>query len=232
LIQDPTQPGRPVVMLDVDNTLLDNDRVQRDLGDKIEALGGRSARERYWSAYEALRAKLDYSDYLGAVRELAHGQDGTLDAQQIDEVMDFLLEYPFRERLYPGALEAIDWLRTWAVPVIVSDGDDEYQPRKIRRSGLADAVEGRVLIYLHKEKMLDEIDRLYPSDKRAMVEDKLRILAAMKERRGESITTVFVRQGHYAHDPAVLAQFPPADLALERIGDLPKSDLRARLQAP
>jgi hypothetical protein len=216
-------------MLDVDNTLLDNDRVQEDLGNKIEEVGGPAARERYWALYEALREVLGYTDYLGALRQLG---EGTLDPPKVEQLTTFLLAYPFKERLYPGALETIHDLRGWALPVIVSDGDTFYQPRKIQRSGLWDAVEGRVLVFIHKEDMLDEIDRLYPARKRAMVDDKLRLLAVMKTRRGDRLVTVFVRQGHYAHDPSIVEACPPADITLERIGDLPRSDLRSRLTEP
>jgi hypothetical protein len=214
--------GRAAVLLDVDNTLLDNDRVQQDLGDRIDQELGADARQRYWAHYDALREELGYADYLGALRRLAAG---TGDAKGLESLTAFLLEYPFDRRLYPAALDVIAYLREWALPVIVSDGDTVYQPRKIRRSGLWDAVEGRVLIYVHKEQMQDEIDRLYPAPRHAMVDDKLRILAAMKSHRGERITTVFVRQGHYAHDREAIAALPSADLSLERIGDLLTCDL-------
>jgi FMN phosphatase YigB (HAD superfamily) len=165
-------------------------------------------------------------DYLGALKRLAAE---TKDARRLESLTAFLLEYPFGQRLYPQALEVIAYLREWALPVIVSDGDSVYQPRKIRRSGLWDAVEGRVLIYVHKEQMQDEIDRLYPAPHHAMVDDKLRILAAMKSHRGERITTIFVRQGHYALDPQAIAAYPGADLSLEHIGDLLTCDLPAVL---
>ena len=213
--------GRAAVLLDVDNTLLDNDQVQKDLGERIEQDLGAAARERYWAHYDALRDELGYADYLGALRRLAAGNP---DGSALESLTAFLLEYPFDRRLYPAALEVIRYLRDWALPVIVSDGDTVFQPRKIRRSGLWDAVEGRVLIYVHKEEMQDEIDRLYPAPRYAMVDDKLRILAAMKAHR-PSLTTIFVRQGHYAHDPQVLAAYPPADLSLARIGDLLTCDL-------
>ena len=214
--------GRPAILLDVDNTLLDNDQVQKDLGDRIEQDLGATARQRYWAHYEALRDEVGYADYLGALRRLA---PGTMDASQLESLTAFLLEYPFDRRLYPAALEVIAYLSEWALPVIVSDGDTVYQPRKIRRSGLWDAVAGRVLIYVHKEQMQDDIDRLYPAPRHAMVDDKLRILTAMKAHRGSTLTTIFVRQGHYAYDPAVIAAFPPADLSLARIGDLLTCDL-------
>lgn len=220
--------ARPAVLLDVDNTLLDNDRVQLDLGERIERALGGAARERYWTHYDALREELGYADYLGALRRLC---DGTKEAGRLGELTAFLLEYPFDQRLYPGAMEVLAYLREWAVPVIVSDGDTTYQPRKIRRSGLWDAVEGRVLVYVHKEQMQDEIDLLYPAPHHAMVDDKLRILNAMKAHRGNRLLTVFVRQGHYAHDTGAIAALPPADLSLEKIGDLRECGLPELLRA-
>jgi len=214
--------GRAAVLLDVDNTLLDNDQVQKDLGDRIEEVLGTEARERYWAHYEALREEHGYADYLGALKRLAAGPG---DARSLESLTAFLLEYPFDKRLYPEALKVIAYLGEWALPVIVSDGDAVYQPRKIHRAGLWDAVEGRVLIYVHKEQMQDDIERRYPAPHYAMVDDKLRILAAMKAHRGERITTIFVRQGHYAHDREALAALPPADLSFERIGDLLACDL-------
>jgi FMN phosphatase YigB (HAD superfamily) len=224
-----TSTGLAAVLLDVDNTLLDNDRVQKDLGDRIEQESGVAVRERYWAHYDTLRDALGYVDYLGALRRLA---DESGDTRQLASLTAFLLDYPFQSRLYPGALEVIACLREWALPVIVSDGDSVYQPHKIRRSGLWDAVEGRVLIYVHKERMQSDIELHYPAPRYAMVDDKLRILTEMKAHRGERVTTVFVRQGHYAHDPKVIDGLPPADLSIERIGDLPASDLRSLLAPP
>lgn len=218
--------GRPAVLLDVDNTLLDNDQVQKDLGDRIEQELGAEARERYWAHFEALRNELGYVDYLGALKRLAAG---AADARQIEPLTAFLLEYPFEQRLYPLALEVIANLREWALPLIVSDGDAVYQPRKIHRAGLWDAVDGRVLVYVHKEQMQDDIEQRYPAPHYAMVDDKLRLLAAMKAHRGKRITTIFVRQGHYAHDREAIAGLPPADLSIARIGDLLACDLPAVL---
>jgi hypothetical protein len=220
--------GRPAVLLDVDNTLLDNDQVQKDLGDRIEEELGAEARARYWVLYEQLRMEHGYADYLGALQGLVMKPG---DATCVESLTAFLLEYPFDKRLYPQALEVIAYLREWALPVIVSDGDTVYQPRKIRRSGLWDAVEGRVLVFIHKEHMQDEIDRLYPAPRHAMVDDKLRILTAMKADRGERITTIFVRQGHYAHDLKAVAELPPADLSIPRIGTLLACDLPAVLES-
>jgi len=213
---------RPAVLLDVDNTLLDNDQVQKDLGDRIEEDLGAAARERYWAHYNALREEHGYADYLGALKRLA-AEPGN--ASSLEPLTAFLLGYPFDQRLYPKALEVIAYLREWALPVIVSDGDAVYQPRKIHRAGLWDAVEGRVLVYVHKEQSQDDIERRYPAPHYAMVDDKLRLLAAMKAHRGERLTTVFVRQGHYARDRKAIAALPAADLSIPRIGSLLACDL-------
>ncbi len=211
-------PPAPLVFLfDVDNTLLDNDAVQDDLSAHLERELGRSRRDRYWTIFEALRAELGYADYLGALQRY---RLENLDEPQLLTISSFLVDYPFATRLYPDALEALAHCRRFGPTVILSDGDVVFQPRKVRRSGLWDAVEGRVLIYLHKERMLDAVARRYPATRYVMVDDKLRILTAMKNAWGEALTTVFPRQGHYALDPRELAAWPPPDLTLERIADL------------
>jgi FMN phosphatase YigB (HAD superfamily) len=141
------------------------------------------------------------------------------------------VDYPFADRLYPGALAAIAYLRRWGPTVIVSDGDVVFQPLKIQRSGLWQAVEGRVLIYIHKELMLDDVERRYPARHYVMVDDKLRILAAMKSILAGRLTTVFPRQGQYALDPRIASAYPPADIAIDRIGDLVDYPLCAFLDA-
>lgn len=211
-------PPAPLVFLfDVDNTLLDNDAVQDDLSAHLERELGRSRRDRYWTIFEALRAELGYADYLGALQRY---RLENLDEPQLLTISSFLVDYPFATRLYPDALEALAHCRRFGPTVILSDGDVVFQPRKVRRSGLWDAVEGRVLIYLHKERMLDAVARRYPATRYVVVDDKLRILTAMKNAWGEALTTVFPRQGHYALDPRELAAWPPPDLTLERIADL------------
>jgi FMN phosphatase YigB (HAD superfamily) len=132
----------------------------------------------------------------------------------------FLVDYPFSRRLYPKAVSVLAHLGELGPTVILSDGDVVFQPRKVQRSGLWDAVEGRVLIYVHKEQMLDDVEQRYPAHRYVMVDDKLRILAAMKQTWGERLTTVFPRQGHYAHDPKNREMYPAADVTVERIGDL------------
>jgi FMN phosphatase YigB (HAD superfamily) len=210
-----------VVLLDVDNTLLDNDGVQDDLRNHLEREFGAASRDRYWAIFEALRTELGYADYLGALQRYRFGD---LSDTRLLLMSSFLVDYPFASRLYPGALDAIRHLRVLGLTVILSDGDVVFQPRKVERSGLWAAVEGRVLIYIHKEQMLDAVAERYPARRYVMIDDKLRILAAMKKTWKERLTTVFPRQGHYARDPANIAAYPPADITLERIGDLVNTD--------
>ena len=206
-----------VFLVDVDNTLLDNDEVERDLKAYLERAFGHECQLRYWQIFEELRAELGYADYLGALQRyrVEHLRD-----PHLLEASLFLIDYPFAGRLYPASLEVIERLKTWGRTVILSDGDVVFQPRKVQRSGLWDAVQGHVLIYIHKEQMLAGVELRYPSRHYVMIDDKLRILAAMKEVWRDRLTTVFVRQGHYAHDPEILASFPPADLAIENIGEI------------
>jgi FMN phosphatase YigB (HAD superfamily) len=206
-----------VFLFDVDNTLLDNDAVQGDLSSHLEREFGHTSRDRYWAIFEELRAQLGYADYLGALQRY---RLENMDDPQLLLMSSFLVDYPFANRLYPDAVEVVAHCRRWGPTVILSDGDVVFQPRKIQRSGLWDAVEGRVLIYLHKEQMLDAVGRRYPARHYVMVDDKLRILAAMKACWGQKLTTVFPRQGHYALDPRAIAAYPPADLTVERIGEL------------
>ena len=218
-----------VFLLDCDNTLLDNDRVVSDLSAHLLNEFGPRNRDRYWEIFEELRSELGYTDYLGALQRY---RLGAMNDPRLLRMSSFLVDYPFADRLYPGALEVIAHLRRWGPTVMLSDGDVVFQPRKVQRSGLWDAVEGRVLIYIHKERMLDEVRQRYPARHYVMVDDKLRILAAMKEILRDRLTTVFPRQGHYALDPHILATYPPADLAIERIGDLLDRDLPACLALP
>ena len=217
-----------VFLLDVDNTLLDNDRVIADLHAHLELEFGAASAARYWAIFEGLRSELGYADYLGALQryrldaELGQGSD-----PRLLQMSTFLIDYPFADRLYPRALEVIEHLNTFGPTVILSDGDVVFQPRKVRRSGLWDAVSGRVLIYIHKEQMLDVVQRKHPARRYVMVDDKLRILTAMKQVMQDHLTTVFPRQGHYALDPAVIAAYPAADLTIERIGDLLDADIRS-----
>jgi FMN phosphatase YigB (HAD superfamily) len=212
-------PGRQdtVFLFDVDNTLLNNDAVQDDLGDHIESEFGRPARERYWAIFETLRSELGYADYLGALQRYRIEDP---DDPQLLRMSGFLIDYPFENRLYPGALAAIAHCRRVGPTAILSDGDVVFQPRKVTRSGLWDAVEGRVMIYLHKEQMLDAVARRHPAKHYVMVDDKLRLLDAMKKIWGARLTTIFVRQGHYALDMANISTYPAADITVEKIGEL------------
>jgi FMN phosphatase YigB (HAD superfamily) len=219
-------PADVVFLLDVDNTLLDNDRVLRDLLLHIEREFGAERRERYYAIFEELRAELGYADYLGALQR--YRLDDTCDARVL-LMSSYLLDYPFANRLYPGSLDVVEHLSAWGPTVILSDGDVVFQPRKVEHSGLWEAVEGRVLIYIHKEEMLDDVEQRYPARRYVMVDDKMRILAAMKEKWKGRLTTVFPRQGHYALDPKIIAAYPPADITVERIGDLVDYDLPALL---
>ncbi len=215
-----------VFLLDCDNTLLDNDRVQDDLRRHLEREFGAASCQRYFAIFEQLRNELGYADYLGALQRYRLGD---MDDSRLLLMSSFLVDYPFADRLYPGALDAIAHLRGFGPTVILSDGDVVFQPRKLQRSGLWDAVEGRVLIYIHKEKMLNAVAKAYPAERYVMVDDKLRILAAMKEVWGDRLTTVFPRQGHYAFDTANVAAYPPAALTVENIGDLVRCDLATLL---
>ena len=211
-----------VFLLDVDNTLLDNDRVVADLDEYLRQQLGDEQRARYWTVFESLRSDLGYADYLGACQRF---RLGAVNDPRVLRVPLFLIDYPFRTRLYPGVLGLLEHLRAWGPTVILSDGDVVLQPLKIQRCGLWDAVGGRVLIYLHKEAMLDDVERRYPARRYIVVDDKLRLLAAMKAVLGDRLTTVFPRQGHYALDPAEVARNPRPDVAVERVGDLLQFDL-------
>jgi FMN phosphatase YigB (HAD superfamily) len=206
-----------VFLFDVDNTLLDNDRVIADLRRYLMREVGAGCTEQYFVIFEQLRAELGYADYLGAIQRyrLVNPREPRLLA-----ISSYLVNYPFADRLYPGSLDVLERLEGFGPTVILTDGDVVFQPRKIERSGLGAAVDGRVLVYIHKEHELDDVARRFPAEHYVLVDDKLRILAAVKQPWGSGVTTVFVRQGHYAHDPAILASYPAADLTIERIGDL------------
>ncbi len=217
-----------VVLFDVDNTLLDNDRIAVDLTQHLDEEIGTKGERQYWAIFEELREQLGYVDYLGALQRYrqAYPRD-----PHLLTLSRFLLNYPFAERVFPQAYEVVRQAAAWSKPVILSDGDVVFQPRKIDRSGLYEAVEGHVLIYIHKERELDDVEQRYPADHYVLVDDKLRILTAVKQYWGERVTTVFPRQGHYATDPEVLRTFPAADLSVDRIGDLLKLDQPSLLAA-
>jgi FMN phosphatase YigB (HAD superfamily) len=206
-----------VFLLDVDNTLLDNDRIVQDLKDHLERFYSLEACERYWSIFEELRRELGYADFLGALQRyrLEHQHE-----PRLLRMSSFLIDYPFADRLYPRALEVITHLESMGAVVILSDGDAVFQPRKVERSGLWAAVKERVLIYIHKEQMLDDVEDHYPAEHYVFVDDKIRLLTAVKQIWGSRVTTIFARQGRYAHDPAVVNAYPPADKTVAHIADL------------
>jgi FMN phosphatase YigB (HAD superfamily) len=215
-----------VFLFDVDNTLIDNDRVQVDLKQYLERTCGVAARDRYFEIFEELRSELGYADYLGALQRY---RLEALHHAVVLRMSSWLVDYPFADRLYPGALDAVEHVRQWGTAVVLSDGDAVFQPRKVERSGLWRAFDGHVLIYIHKEEELDDVRRLYPADHYVLIDDKVRILSAIKALWGDAVTTVFPRQGHYALDAREVAKYPRADIELARIGELLEHDLRSLL---
>ncbi len=210
-------PDDVVFLLDVDNTLLDNDHIEADFDNRLEREFGAVGRQRYWKIFEALREELGYADYLGALQRYRLSD---MNDPRLLLMSAFLLDYPFAERLYPAALDVVRHLGGLGRTVILSDGDVVFQPRKVQRSGLWDAVDGRVLIYIHKEQMLEAVAQRYPAAHYVMVDDKLRVLQAMKIALENRLTTVFVRQGHYALDPKHIGDYRQSDMTAENIGAL------------
>jgi hypothetical protein len=210
-----------VFLIDVDNTLLDNDRVTDDLRRYLTQAIGPNATDEYFRIFEDLRSELGYADYLGALQR--YRNEHLRDAHVL-QASHYLIDYPFANRLYPESLDAIDRLKEFGPVVILSDGDVVFQPRKVERSGLWSAVGGNVLIYVHKEQELSDVEERFPAVHYALIDDKLRILDAVKKIWGERVTTVFPRQGHYAHDPKILSAYPPADVTVDRIGELLRLD--------
>src|SRR5215469_7993209 len=206
-----------VFLFDVDNTLLDNDRMQNDLFRHIQREFGKKARDRYLAIFEQLRSELGYADYLGALERY---RVENLHDPRLLHVANWLVDYPFAARLYPGALDVIQRIKRWGQVAILSDGDAVFQPRKVERSGLWRAFGGHVLIFIHKEQELAAVERFYPAKHYVMVDDKLRLLQAIKDVWQHRVTTVFVRQGHYARDKKAIANYRPADISVRRIGDL------------
>jgi FMN phosphatase YigB (HAD superfamily) len=211
-----------VFLVDVDNTLLDNDHIQADIKAHLERDYGAACRDRYWAILEDLFVELGYRDYLGALQRyrVEHPQD-----MQLLSMSSFLVDYPFANRMYPHSLDVLAQLRKWGPTVLLTDGDVVFQPRKVERSGLSEAVSSHVLIYIHKELALDDVEARYPALHYVMVDDKPRILAAVKDAWGDRVTTVFPRQGQYAHDAEALASFAVPDVTVDRIGDLLGCDL-------
>jgi FMN phosphatase YigB (HAD superfamily) len=222
-----TRPHDLVFLFDVDNTLLNNDHVERDLRQHLSSELSPQARDRYFEIFEELRQECGYADYLGAIERY---RLEALHDPRVLKTSCWLVDYPFAQRLYPEALDVVEHVRRLGLPVILSDGDAVFQPRKVERSGLWGAFKGLVLIYMHKETMLADVEKLYPAPHYVMVDDKLRLLAAIKQFWGNRVTTVFVKQGHYATDAKILASYPPADIQIDRIGDLLDYHLAAFLK--
>jgi FMN phosphatase YigB (HAD superfamily) len=212
-----TVPASTVFLIDVDNTLLDNDAVEADFHRHLAAQLGQERAERYWTIFEELRSELGYADYLGALQRLRGAYPHE---PHLLQASTYVIEYPFAERVYAGALDTVRRLNELGRTVILSDGDVVLQPHKIRSSGVWAAVDGDVLVYVHKEHELDDDERRYPADHYVIVDDKLRILDAIKRDWGSRVTTVFLRQGHYATDVDTLEAYSPADLTLDGIGEL------------
>jgi haloacid dehalogenase-like hydrolase len=217
-----------VFLFDVDNTLLDNDRVTADLKHHLEQQVGPERQQRYWEIFEQLRTELGYADYLGALQRyrIENPRDPGLLT-----VSHFLINYPFATRLYPDSLDAIEHVKQWGQAVVLSDGDVVFQPLKVDRSGIAESVDG-VLIYIHKEKELDDVEQRFPADHYVLIDDKIRILTAVKKIWGAKVTTVFPRQGHYALDQKLVSSYPAADITIERIGDLQKYGHQEFVKSP
>jgi FMN phosphatase YigB (HAD superfamily) len=217
-----------VFLVDVDNTLIDNDRIQTDIKAYLERQYGAPSRDRYWAILEQLFEELGYRDYLGALQRyrVEHPQD-----MHLLSMSSFLVDYPFADRLYPESLDVLERLRQWAPTVLLTDGEVVFQPRKVERSGLSEAVNSHVLIYIHKELALDDVEARYPALHYVLVDDKPRVLAAVKEAWGTRVTTVLPRQGQYAHDANALSSFAAPDVTVDRIGDILDCDLGHLLAA-
>jgi len=216
-----------VFLFDVDNTLLNNDHVERDLREHLSSCFGTQARDRFFAIFEELRQEIGYADYLGALQRY---RLESLHDPRVLKMSCWLVDYPFAQRLYPDALDVIEHVRNWGVPVILSDGDAVFQPRKIERSGLWEAFKDHVLIYVHKETMLENVEEVYPAEHYVMVDDKLRLLAAIKKIWKQRVTTVFVKQGHYANDPGTIARYPSANIYVDHISNLLEYNLAAFLK--
>ena len=213
-----------VFLFDVDNTLLDNDRIQADLGAHLARYYGKSVRDRFWNIFEQLRTELGYADYLGALERY---RLEAMHEPRLLRMANWLVDYPFQDRLYLNAIAVVRRAQRAGTVAILSDGDAVFQPRKVERSGLWTVFGDNVLIYIHKELELADVENHFPARHYVMIDDKLRILDAIKRRWGDRVTTVFPRQGHYATDPKQMAKFPPADISIDHIGDLLEHDLSA-----
>ena len=227
-MDDSATKANTVFLFDVDNTLLDNDRVTEDLKRYLTHEVSDAGSRRYWEIFEQLRTELGYADYLGALQRYRNERPRD---PKLLSVSRFMINYPFANRLFPESLDAVEYAQRLGRAAILSDGDVVFQPRKVERSGLYEYFEGDVLIYIHKELELDDVETKYPATHYVMVDDKVRILAAIKRHWGARVTTVFPRQGHYAHDTAEVARYPKPDITIERIGKLQEHSLEQILAA-
>ncbi len=212
-----------VFLFDVDNTLLDHDRVKQDLGALLDSRIFDGASEHYWSAYEAIRAETGQADFLASFQRC--WIDSECNPHWLPAA-DLMLDYPYSDRLYPGALHVLEHVSRFAMVAIVSDGDAVLQPRKIRRAGLWQAVDGRVLIYQNKQQRLADIAHRFPAQHYVMIDDKPDVLVHMKSAWSSRLTTVFPRQGHYAHDQEHRHDQPEPDISIDHIGDMLKLDIK------
>jgi hypothetical protein len=217
-----------VFLFDVDNTLLNNDRIITDLKRYLEQKVGPERQQRYWDIFEQLRSELGYADYLGALQRYRNENPRDLGLLTVSR---FLIKYPFATRLYCDSLDAIEHVKQWGKAAVLSDGDVVFQPLKVERSGIADEVDG-VMIYIHKEEELSDVERRFPADHYVLIDDKIRILTDVKKIWGSKVTTVFPRQGHYALDPKIVSAYPPADITINRIGELLNYNQDAFLPKP
>jgi FMN phosphatase YigB (HAD superfamily) len=219
-----TETGDTVFLFDVDNTLLDNDRVQADLGAHLADNYGPGIRDRFWVIFEELRAELGYADYLGTLERY---RLEAMHHPKMLRIANWLVDYPFHERLYPNAVRVVEAAQRVGITAILSDGDAVFQPRKVEKSGLWRVFGDNVLIYIHKELELADVETHFPARHYVVIDDKLRILDAVKRIWTDRVTTVFPRQGHYAADAKILSEFPAADITIDHIGDLLEYDLAA-----
>jgi FMN phosphatase YigB (HAD superfamily) len=223
LREDVAMSAHPATFLvDVDDTLLDNDRIRDDIERHLEREYGPDARAAYWTIQERRFVELGYRDYLGAVQEWWESESRD---PRVLAVSEYLLEYPFADRLYPRALDVLARLRGVGPTVVLTDGDAVFQPRKVSRAGVASAVDG-VLVYVHKEDELDDVERRYPAERYVLVDDKVRILAAAKRQWGDRVTTVLPMQGQFANDADLLAAHPSPDVTVSALGDLLDIDVQ------
>ena len=215
-------------LVDVDNTLLDNDRFQNELKAHIEQISGSAARDQYWVIQEHLFKTLGYRDYLGAFQQYRLERPQDTDALKLSL---FVIDFPYNTLLYPGALDLVAALRRLGPTVALTDGDAVFQPRKMQLSGLDEALSGHVMICVHKDKEVPEIERRYPAHRYVVIDDKIRLLTAFKKIWGDRVTTVFPRQGQFGLDQAVIAENPPADVTVDRIAELLDETMLAKLHA-